>query len=242
MEDRDKYNESDIRVKSPFFEKLDNFWFYHKVHIIVGLFVAVVITVCMVQCCSKADVDVKVMYAGEYPLTYEESLGIQGDLNAVMPKDFDKNGEKYSELVRYHVVTAEWIKEKEEEIRNLPDEERYQYQVDRNYFSTEKQNFNNYIMVGECGVFLLDMPTYYELASRGILRPLVDVFGEIPDTAVGEYGIKLSQTALYKYSNYLSVLPEDTVLCLSRKMMLGSSSDAELYSRMTEMFVAMAQE
>jgi len=240
----DKYTESDIHIKSPFLEKLENFWFYYKIHTIVVLFIAFVLIVCVAQSCSKENADVKVMYAGRHYFTSEELETVRAELNSVLPKDFDGNGKKYTDVVTYHVMDETQLREYEEEIKNLPKED--QIQIDRTYFTTEAQNFNHYIMTGDCGVFLLDIVQYNRLISLDnqhiVLKPLSDLFDEIPASAVGDYGIKFSETALYKNSTMLKQLPEDTVLCLSRPIKMGSSNDPKIYSRMTEMFLAMAQE
>ena len=88
----DKYTGSDIHIKSPLLEKLDNFWFYYKIPVIVALVVAFILSVCIVQSCSKEKEDVSVMYAGPYLYSASEFGRVQGELNSVMPADFDGNG------------------------------------------------------------------------------------------------------------------------------------------------------
>ena len=238
----DKYTESDIHIKNPFIEKLDNFWFYYKIHIIVALFITFVLTVCIVQSCSKESADVKVLYAGRNDVRAVVE-DIRNELNGVLPSDFDGNGKKYTDIVTYHVMDEEQIAKYQQEIDKLPEEDRVK--IDRTYFTTESQNFNSYIMTGDCGVFLLDISIYNRLVSLDadhiILRPLSDIFAEIPEYAIGDYGIKFSETALYKNSKSMKNIPEDTVLCLSRSFVMGNSSNQKLYSRMIDMFVAMAQ-
>ena len=50
----DKYTESDIRMTGKFAEKLDNFWYYHKWHTLIGLFVIFVL-VAMVNAVNLND-------------------------------------------------------------------------------------------------------------------------------------------------------------------------------------------
>ena len=114
--------------------------------------------------------------------------------------------------------------------------------VDRTYFTTQFQTYNNYMLTGECAVLMLDPSLYGKLVESGRLKKLSEVFAEIPASAIDAYGIKLSETPLYKNSTELAKLPEDTVLCLSLPYVFGSSGNEREYSKMTSMFVAMAKD
>ena len=237
----DKYTESDIHIKGGFWEKLDNFWFYYKLHIIVAVFVIFVLSVCFAQSCSKEKSDVTVLYSGPYLYSAVELEGVREELNNVMPIDFDGNGSRYTEIVTYQVMSEEQLVEYEALLKNDDPKST----IDRSYFTSQTQTYNNFVLTGECGVFLIDMHLYEKLVSLDkehiILRPLSEVFADIPQSAVGNYGIKFSETLLYKNSEYLSMLPEDTVLCLTQPFVMGKSGDAKLYNRMTQMFVAMSK-
>ena len=64
MENNDKeYGE--VAMKSPFLEKLENFWYYYKWHTIVAIFVIVAVLVSSLQMCSRKTTDIHVIYAGE---------------------------------------------------------------------------------------------------------------------------------------------------------------------------------
>ena len=238
---KDKYTESDIHVKNKFIEKLDNFWFYYKIHVLVAVFVVFVLTVCFVQSCSKEESDVTVLYTGPYLYSSTELEGVREELNAAMPSDFDGNGKKYTDIVTYQVMSEEQILEYEAYLK----QDNPKATIDRTYFTTQMQTYNNFVLTGECGVFLLDSHLYEKLISLDkehiVLRPLSEVFAEIPDRAIGKYGIKFSETELYKNSENLSKLPEDTVLCLTQPFVMGKSGNQKLYNRMTQMFVAMAK-
>ena len=233
----DKYTESDIHIKSPFLEKLDNFWFYYKIPVIVALVVVLILSVCIAQSCSKEREDVTVLYAGPYLYSGAELERVRDEFNSVMPADFDGNGKKYTDIVTYQVMTEAQILEYEEWLKSENSENR----VDRTYFTTQFQTYNNYMLIGECAIFMLDPSLYEKLVEAGRLKKLSDVFADIPSSAIDEYGIKLSETSFYKSSETLSKLPEDTVLCLSLPYVFGKSGDEKEYSHMKSMFVAMAK-
>jgi hypothetical protein len=50
----------------------------------------------------------------------------------------------------------------------------------------------------------------------GGLIPLSEIFETVPTSAIDEYGIRFSETDLYKTFSALSFCPEDTVLCIRR--------------------------
>lgn len=232
----DKYTETDIHVKSPLLEKLDNFWFYYKTHTIVIIFVVLVLSVCIAQSCSRETQDVSVLYAGPVGFEPEMFEAIKDELSTAVPADYDGDGEKRSAIIAYNVMSEEQILARESELETT---------LNRSYFTEQYQIYSRYITSGECGVFLLDPWLYESLISQevNILRPLSEVMASLPEHSVGEYGIKFSETALYKNSEYLSKLPKDTILCLSRPMVLSNGSgNKENYSNMTAMFVSMAQE
>lgn len=231
----DKYTESDIHVKSPIFEKLENFWFYYKTHVIVTAFALFVLLICVVQSCSREAEDISVLYAGPASFSQEAFELVKDELSTALTADYDGNGEKHAGLVAYNVMSEAQILEREKELEST---------VNRSYFSEQFQIYSKYVTSGECAVFLLDPWLYEALVSQevNILRPLSEVMTNIPEHAVGEYGIAFSETALYKNSKCLSQLPPDTILCLSRPMVFSNGSgNKENYANMTAMFVSMAQ-
>lgn len=234
---KEKYTESDIHIKSPCLQKLDNFWFYYKIPVIVALVVVLILSVCIAQSCGKEKEDVTVMYAGPYLYTSTALEGVRAELNLVMPADFDGNGEKYTNIVTYNVMTEEQILEYEKKLNSDGSAT-----VDRSYFSNQLQTYNNYMLTGECAILMLDPSLYYKLVEAGRLKKLSAVFAELPSSAIDEYGIRLSDTSLYKNSEKLSSLPEDTVLCLCLPYVFGNSGNEKAYSNMTAMFVAMAKD
>ena len=70
----EKQKTGDISLRSPFLKKLDNFFYHYKWHSIVALFLVVVLTVTLVQACSKETFDVEVMYAGPKNLNDKQTV------------------------------------------------------------------------------------------------------------------------------------------------------------------------
>lgn len=235
----EKYTDSDIRLNGKLYEKLDNFWYYHKWKIIATVFVTFVLVVCIFQSCSREKYDVNVLYAGPYAYSGSEKEAVMGELTSALPRDFDGNGEKFVGLVAYNVMSKEQIEALKEQLKNDPENEGLV--LDTNYYTTENELYSSALMTGEYAVLLIDESLYQRLAEdEGRLRKLSDVFAEIPESAFSDYGIRFSETALYKKSEQLGKLPDSMVLCLLSPYVIGSTSNKTAYAQMTEMFVSMA--
>ncbi len=222
----------DIRVENRFLTWLDNFWYHNKWKTIGVLFITFVLTVCITQCVRKEKTDVVVLYAGPYLYTGNEALTVKDELNSVMPSDFNGDGEKITGLVTYQVMNEEQLKEYKELVE----------MVDTSYFTTQASNYNSYLLTGECAILLVDEDLFVKLRDMDRLRRLDEMFPTVPSSAIDEYGIDFTRTALAKKSEQLSKLPEGTVLCLLRPYIMGNISDSMTYSQITNMFVAMARD
>lgn len=235
----DKYTDSDIYLKGGLFEKLDNFWYYHKWKIIVTIFVAFVLSVCIFQSCNRERYDVNILYAGPYAYTGTEKATVMEELKTVLPDDFDKNGEKSVGFVAYNVMSKEQIEALKEQLKKDPENEGLV--LDTGYYTSENELYSSALMTGEYAILLIDESLYQKLADdEGRLKKLSDIFEEAPQSAFSDYGIRFSETALYKRSEQLGKLPDTMVLCLLSPYVIGGTSNKTAYSQMTEMFIAMA--
>ena len=235
----EKYTDSDIRLGGDFYAKLDNFGYHHKWKVIAAAFAVFVLSVCIFQSCTREKYDVQVLYAGPYAYTAQEKANVSDELEKVLTKDFDGNGEKVVGFVAYNVMSKEQIADLKEQLKNDPDKEGLV--IDTSYYTSENEQYTASLMTGEYAILLIDESLYQKLASDpGRLRKLSDVFAEVPGSAFDEYGIHFSETALYKSSEQLGKLPDSMVLCLMSPYVIGGTSNKTNYARMTEMFVAMA--
>lgn len=223
----------DIRIESRFAVWFENFWYHYKWRTIGALFLAFVLTVCVTQCVRKEKIDVVVMYAGPYLYSGNEMLVVKDELNAVMPSDFNGDGERITGLVTYQIMTEEQLLDYKKQVEGG---------VDPSYFTTQASNCSSYLMTGECAILLVDESLFSSLRDADRLRRLEEMFPSLPSSAIDAYGIDFTQTALAKNSEQLGKLPEGTVLCLLRPYVMGNTGDSMTYSEITSMFVAMAKD
>ena len=232
----DKIPAGEIKDRSDFLKWFDNFWYHHKVPTIIVLFSIFVILVCVLQTCTSPSAeDITMVYAGREYVTAQDQNGIKSVFNVVMPKDFDGNDDKHTQLIVYHVMSEEQLKEMAAE---TDADGKPKYEVNRTYYSQEYSSYNNMLMTGEFSICMLDPWLYESLADAGRLKKLSDVLGSVPENAVGEFGVRLGDTALYQYYDALKVLPEDTVLCMLTPYVFGATSQEDFYQQNVEMFRA----
>jgi len=219
---------------------LDNFWYHYKWHTVAVLFVAVVLTVCIVQLVSRdTEADVDIVMAGPYSFTTREEdlTALRACLATYLPADFDESGDKKVKIISYSFYSEEEI----EDIESRLDEngEPLGVKVDTAQNANQYEQFYSYLRTGSSSLYFLSPSLYEELAERtSTLVDLKELLGVLPEGALlfadGEgnsvcLGVRLGDTALYRENSAVRTLPEDTVICLTAPFVFGSSSNTEQY-------------
>ena len=245
MENRneEKLSGGEIAFGGSWRSKLENFWFYHKWHLLITVFVIFVILVCVLQSMENKKDDVTLLLAGPYKMTATEVAALRTGLNDVLPTDFTGDGEKYAEMVLMQIFSDS----QEAEIKATPEGEMPPYRgyIDPYYNDEQVTSFDNLIMAGEYSICVLDPWLFERVKGAGGLRKLSEVLGNVPESAVDEYGILLADTAFAKAYPVCEIFPEGTVICLRGKSVLNSivnkkKNDRE-YTESEEMFRAIVQ-
>lgn len=230
-----EYTEGISVPKGKFLKWLDNYWYHYKWVTIGVAFAILVVTVCTLQMCSQSKEDLVVVYAGRNTLSVEEQNNVSRVLEAIAPRDFDGNGEVLISLNAYGILSKEQVEEKRAET-GADGKPLY---VDNSYNSNQYDTYNKYIMTGESSILFLDPWLYESLVSAGRLKSLGDALGYVPDSAYGEYGVRLGDTPLYNSYSVMQKMHEDTVICLLKPYVAGNSSKEDYYERELEMFEAL---
>ena len=222
----------------------DNFWYHHKWATIAVLFAVIVVTVCVVQMCSREDKgDLSVVLAGPYGFTGEEGGydDVRACLSTYLPADYDESGDKKTDIVHYTIYSAD-------QIAALGNQD-----VTINT-ATNAQNFSaffDYLKMGESAILFLDPYLFGELAkNKGYLADLGENFGySTTDAAAVVYtdgdgnsavlGIKLAETSLWKDNAAIRTLPEDTVVCMLKPFAFGKNSSPDEYAKEVAYFKAL---
>ena len=233
IEIRPNGDEIDFTSESKLLKWLDNYWYHYKWHTIISLFVIILVIFIVSQQAGDPKQDTVVTYCGSYGFLAEETEDLREALNRIMPEDFDGNGEKYTEIVRYQFFSEEEL---------IADKEANDGKgtVNLAYNAKQLSDFNSFVSFGECSIYILseDMYEYFKANKSELLKPLADIVGKTPEKAYDEYAIRLKDTPYYAMEPALRKLPEDTLICMTAPFYIGSSSDPEIYADSLAMFRA----
>ena len=220
----EKQHTEGISVKgNKFLSRLDNYWYHYKWVTLVAAFLIVVFSVCIIQSCAQKDSDISITYAGRAMFTEIDRKSIEGVFADALPEEFEKDAS--SALLSYYILSKEQIEEMEKET-HADGEDVY---VDRSFITSEKENFESQLQTDTSSILLLEPWLYREMVgnnqSTQVIKPLSEIFGETPEGALDNYGIRLGDTELYKNNPELSCLSEDTVICLFEKRLWQKEKD-----------------
>ena len=223
---------------------LDNFWYHYKWTALITLFFVVTFAVCFVQCSTRTTSDSHIAFADGAELGEAERASVEQVLSLLSNDTFGEEA--------FSIGFTSYTFFDEEELRALytytdPDTgkeefDNYGYQLAKNANSGRYDSFGDYVMTGECVIWLVD-PYVYEYKLRSTLAvPLEQTFGDREiDGAYDDNAIRLGDTALYKHYKALQVLPEDTLLVLSKPFVYGAASNEAFYQRMVKLYRAMVE-
>ena len=219
------YSKSDNKIVNWF----RNYWYYYKWIVIGIVFALVVIVFCTVQTCSSTSNDITILYAGPFPPANSGVPEMQNSLEAVLPEDFNGNGEKNVSLAMLMIYSEEQLKAIENsQGSDAPVIDRYQN-------SLEYQKFQSLIVSGEYYVCMLDPWLFDEVNKEGLFLSLEEAIGYKPEKAVNDYAIKLSDTEFGQYYAAMKLLPEDTYLCIrtpgAMQEMTGKGSESKSFNQ-----------
>ncbi len=238
MNDEKKTDGEIVIQKGKFLTWLDNYWYHYKWATIIVAFFLIVFLVCTIQFCTKADYDIIITYAGPESLKADEEIAFQKTLEDNLPENFANKEDPTAELLNYYILSTEQIEKLEKQTETDSNGEEYAVYVDKGFITSEMDSFESQLNTGSSSVLFIDRWLYDSfLDAEGNcerLMPLSDVLDDVPASAVGAYGIRLGDTDLYKNNPQLSFLPEDTIICLHKKVVFGKSD----YDREIEAFKA----
>ena len=214
MEDKNRI-EGDVEISSPLMKKLENFWYHYKIHTLAALFAVVVLTILLVQTCSRVSYDAYILYAGGYEIKHTASGGdlapyvkMTSALKAVCD-DVNDDGAVNVSLLNLFVVNDE---EADELIKDNPSLE-----INSALVAQDTDSLGQNLLYGDYYVCFLSERLFREYDERyegALFAPLAQYIPEgVECEMVNERGVYLSSLALYDLPE-ISKLPDDTVVCL----------------------------
>lgn len=223
----EKKPNADINLENPVISKLSDFWYYHKWHLAIGIAILALLLMFISQISIGERNDGTVLMGGPYLPTISEKEGMYLAFSEVVPKDYNEDGERSVEIIHYEVYSTEQFKA-------LPGIEKSSTANVENI-----KGLNNLITVGDYPICIIDKWLYEDLKAAGGVRPLSELFKEMPESATDEYAIRFKETEFAKTFSAFSSLPDTTVICMRTKSVFGA--DEKLYKEAEELFCAIVE-
>ena len=219
---------SEEKTKMTFIQKLDNYWYHYKWHTILGVFAMIIVIICTSQCVGKKKPDVMMLYAG----TMKEVINPAKDhrdtsFESIMREDYNGDGEKKVDVIQIIIPIAniDGVTDYDDKVALTND--------------AERKNLEVQVTTGDAVIYLLHPHIYNDIKAKGILLPLSEIFDEVPEEAMDEHGIPVSELYAYK-STTLHSFRDNNILCIRRERTEDSNSvkpdDHEFYMNNLEFF------
>ncbi len=255
----EKIQDNGIKVEGRAASKLSNFWYYHKWKVIIGIFVAIVLGVCVWSCLAKPKTDIDILYAGPFDSMNSATQKMTETLSRIEPETVGTNGIGLNVISYFTEEQAEkfaresvedYIAEEKENGRFYSTEEKaslISQQIDRynSLTMSAKNSLGSQIGMGHYTLYLLDPAVYEIYSANEVFVLLSDIFGEnIPASAYSEDAIRLSETSLYKNDpSGIGKLPADTLICLRVEPVFGGcgGKNSVDYEKAVAMFIEMTK-
>lgn len=215
MDEKNSTYEGEVKMKSPLLEKLENFWYYHKWHTIISVFLIIAIVVMSLQFCQKTSFDAHIIYAGNYEIKRVADDGdtspyvnIMSELKLVVP-DLDGDGEVNIDLRNLFVVNDE---EAGELIAGKDG-----YEVNSALVKEDTESLYQFMLMSDYYVCFLSERLYLEYTEKydGIFTSLAPYTADGKQYEyAGDSGIYLRSLEDFSTLPEFSNLPNDTVVCL----------------------------
>ena len=223
-------------------ERAENFWFYHKWHLLIGVLVVVMLTVLTLQTCSRAEYDVHVLYAGSHRLERTSSDGNLPTYTTAVTtlkkfsSDYNGDGEVMIDLRDLYVMTQSEIRDV---LEKNPDAN-----VNEQLIMEDGETLASTLLYSEYFlVFISDeLFKHYEEKYDGAL---FEEIAQFTDTGSGieyeyasERGIYLGSLPFHEEAEFCK-MPSDTVVCIRKLSEVASSFNKDTNTRHYERSVDM---
>lgn len=187
----------------------ENYWYHYKWMTIVIVFFLITGSVCLVQCSSKGDYDIYTLYAGPTYIGADQSTKLKDAINDYMEAD------KQNVCINSFVYVSEAKKDEYKQ------GDAY---VNDGINMQQTTDFFDFLYSASFNMIILDAELYSMIKKDEILTPMSDISDIASQRSVDGYSIKLSDTSLPDKYSVFKEMPDDTVLCFRKNVLMQSLS------------------
>lgn len=193
----------------PGFDKIvkwfENLWYHYKFQILAGAVILFTVIISTSQLVTREEYDYCLLYAGPRNIAIQDLAYMEMAVESIAD---DRSGDGKVNVTIDDVVMLSPEEQKAALEAGLT--------VNGEFLNNTMDNFYQQILGGDAVVCLLSPYMYGIVRDADGFMPLKEVLDEVPDSAVDEWGIKLSETDFGRSFNGMDDLPADTVLCVRR--------------------------
>ncbi|MBE6599554.1 MAG: hypothetical protein E7638_08945 [Ruminococcaceae bacterium] len=227
-------------VPNDFKSKLINFWYHHKVKVLMTAFFAFALSVVIVQFASQSDPDLFLMYAGPDYLAPSDSSRFS-DTMKELAEDYNGDGEVKIRITDIIFSTDAQMEAAKAEAAARGEEFTFDGMLNQN----NSEKFTYEVFSDNAIICILAEDQYREVAAAKGFVPLRDIFGDTSvKGAIDEYGIRFSETDFYEFYASARIFPEDAVLAIRKlstiSAITGKSKAEKVHAYHVEVFRRMA--
>ncbi len=189
--------------------RLSNFWYHNKWKVIIGGAFAFILLIAVSQYFSHSSPDASLLYSGTTYITANGNRAFCAVLEDMMD-DYNGDGRTYAQLNDLVFYTDDQLAEYEAYCK----ENNIDAVVDRMANAQAAERFTYQVFGGESLICILSPDQYRMVAQSGGFVKLAEIFDEIPEGAVDEYGVRFAETKLWKFYDAVRIFPDDVIVAL----------------------------
>lgn len=218
--------------------KLGNFWYHNKWTIIIVSFFAAILIIVSVQLLTKVEYDTSITICGPDFLSSEKLYYLRDDLTGTLKDDINNDGKNTVSVTTYPVFSESELKAINKSQKD--DNGNYIKIVEESENLSQYKQFVQHSQTGDSYILILSRYVYEPLKSTNPSRlvSLSDIYGSaLPEGAlIDGYGVKLSETAIYKDSPTLQSFADDYIICICKLPDLANKKQVKAYEETIKYF------
>ncbi len=208
----------------------ENYWYHYKWMTLILAFSLIALSVCLIQCSQKNEYDMYALYAGPTLIGGAESMQLRDAINDHM------DAERQNVCLNNFVYVSSSKKEEYKE------GDAY---VNDGINMQQTSDFFDFLYTASFNMLIVDGELYSLIRKDEILTPVSDISEKAASISADGYSIRLYDTSLPEKYAVFSKMPEDTVLCYRKNVLmqnLASSKSAESYEYQKNVFKKMVEQ
>ena len=208
----------------------ENYWYHYKWATIISAISIFALCVCLFQCTKKQEYDMYALYAGPIYIGGEQSKALSDSINDYMSDD------------KQAVCINSFTYVSEEKIEEYKKDDVY---VNEGIIMQQANDFFDFLYTANFNMLILDSELYSRIDKEKLICPLSDISNIAQEKSKDGYCLNLSDTKLREKYKIFAEMPDDTVLCFRKNVLmqnLASANNKQTYEYHKDVFKMIIEE